>query len=268
LKAVHKATTDLEIYLVFNLMQSDLRCVIRSNILMEVHKRYISWQLAFVMRHLHARHLIHRDLKPANLLVNADSCIKVCDFGFARTLADNGQTKNILTEYVSTRWYRAPELVAGSENYDEGVDLWAIGCIVAELYLGRPLFPGNSTLNQMELIVAYTGMPSSEDIASMHTEYAGTILAQLSPNIQRTTLEQMIPEADTETLDFIKRFLTWNPSRRMTADEALSHPFLKEFALREDPTINLGELKARLTDEERFTVNDYRKYIYKNFISV
>jgi mitogen-activated protein kinase 15 len=266
LLAVHEASNNLDIYLVFELMKSDVHCVIRANILQDVHKRFITWQMAMAIRACHARHLIHRDLKPSNLLINSDSSIKLCDFGFARTFTDENVIDATMTDYVSTRWYRAPELIIGTEHYSEAVDLWAIGCIVAELIGGKPLFPGKSTLEQLEMVVSFTGRPSPSDIDSIYSPYAGTMISQLEFNIPRFTLEQRLPNADCETIDFIKKLLVWNPANRMNIDAALAHPFLAEFNYRSDVALNSEPLKASLKDTKKYTVNDYRRKIYKTFL--
>jgi cyclin-dependent kinase-like len=109
------------------------------------------FQILLATNYLHNHNIIHRDVKPENLLLSANGVLKVCDFGFARSLQ---QEQNMLyTDYVSTRWYRAPELLVGDANYNKEVDIWAIGCIFAELFNGMPLFPGDSDLHTLQLIL-------------------------------------------------------------------------------------------------------------------
>lgn len=131
-------------------MEADLHNVISQRILQDIHIRFVMYQLTKALKYLHSAELIHRDLKPSNILVNSDCNIKVCDFGLVRCLAaDKAGDCVVLTEEVATRWYRAPEVLLGSKSYDKPADIWSMGCILAEMLINKPIFPGNSTLNQL-----------------------------------------------------------------------------------------------------------------------
>ena len=148
LQNVIRAENDRDIYLVFDFMDTDLHAVIRANILEDIHKQYIVYQVLKCLKFMHSANLLHRDLKPSNLLLNSECHVKVADFGLARSLdTKETDTQPLLTDYVATRWYRAPEILLGSNKYTKGVDMWSMGCILAELLLGKPVFPGTSTLN-------------------------------------------------------------------------------------------------------------------------
>lgn len=162
---VIRAQNDKDIYLVFEYMDTDLHAVIKKgNLLKDIHKRYVMHQLLKATKYLHSGNVIHRDQKPSNILLDADCFVKLCDFGLARSLCQIQEDAGnpALTEYVATRWYRAPEILLGSTRYTKGVDMWSIGCILGEMLLGQPLFPGTSTINQIEKIMSAIPHPSPE----------------------------------------------------------------------------------------------------------
>lgn len=164
-----RAENDKDIYLVFEQMEVELHRLIREDILKEHHRRYVLYQVAKAIKYLHSAELIHRDLKPANVLVNSDCSAKLCDFGLVRSV-DRGFCEEddvVMTEYVATRWYRAPEILVGSPSYSKAIDIWSLGCMIAEMYKGKPLFDGTSTVDQLERILGWTGMPKKSDIDSL-----------------------------------------------------------------------------------------------------
>jgi mitogen-activated protein kinase 15 len=267
LLAVYKAANNIDLYVVFELLESDVHSVIRANILLDVHKRFIVWQMLIALKYCHYRKVIHRDLKPSNLLINSDSTVKLCDFGLARTFAEGNHSQVMMTDYVSTRWYRSPELIIGSNHYNEGVDMWAVGCIVAELYGGKPLFPGNSTIDQLERVVSLTGPPSASDVASMRSEFAQSMIAGLTYCHPRLSLKQKLPTADDDTVDFIEKMLVFNPDNRLTVIAALDHPFVAKFHNEEEEAVDDTPIQMTLNDDKRYTVADYRNKVYRNLLS-
>ena len=135
---------------------------------------------------MHSAELVHRDIKPANLLLDSNCLVKVCDFGLCRSVGQVQATSSVLTDYVATRWYRAPEILLGSTCYTKAVDIWSVGCILGEMLLGKPIFPGSSTMNQLDKIMEITGLPTQEDIASIKSPFAATMLDSLpSPKVKK-----------------------------------------------------------------------------------
>lgn len=224
---VIKAENDKDIYLVFDYMETDLHAVIRANILEDIHKQYIIYQLLKSVKYMHSGNVLHRDLKPSNILLNSDCLVKVADFGLARSIKfceENKEESQVLTDYVATRWYRAPEILLGSTRYTKGVDMWSIGCIMGELLGGKPMFPGNSTMNQLDKVIEVTGRPSTEDIEGIQSPFAATILESLPPSTPRS-LADLYPKASPEARDLLRRLLLFNPDKRITAEVSF-FPFL------------------------------------------
>jgi mitogen-activated protein kinase 15 len=218
LQNVIRAENDRDIYLVFDFMDTDLHAVIRANILEDIHKQYIIYQVLKCLKYMHSANLLHRDLKPSNLLLNSECHVKVADYGLARSLdtKEPDQTP-ILTDYVATRWYRAPEILLGSNKYTKGVDMWSLGCILAELLLGKPVFPGTSTLNQLDRVMELIGRPTQDDIDAIDCPLAQTMLESLPPTKPKR-LRDVFPTASDEALDLLKSLLHFNPHKRLTAD--------------------------------------------------
>lgn len=130
-------------------MDTDLTQIIKSDQpLTEEHYKFFLYQLLRGLKYIHSAQIVHRDLKPRNLLVNSNCDLKICDFGLARPLFQNIKA-NILTEYVATRWYRAPELLLSANHYTTSVDMWSVGCIFAEMLQRKPFLPGTDTKNQI-----------------------------------------------------------------------------------------------------------------------
>jgi serine/threonine protein kinase len=151
------------LYVVFELMESDLAQIIRSpQKLTDQHVQYFTYQMMASLKYLHETGIVHRDLKPRNILVNGNCLLKLADFGLARIYDGSNSSKIIaMTEYITTRWYRAPEILVGWSNYGAAIDLWAAGCIIGELIGRSPMFPGSDSLKQIQLIVQCLGKPDN-----------------------------------------------------------------------------------------------------------
>lgn len=145
-----------DVYLVADLMETDLHRIIYSKQKLSIdHVQYFIYQVLRGLKYIHSCHVLHRDLKPSNLLVNSNCDLKICDFGLARGIRgpdDDGRGGTmLLTEYVVTRWYRAPEIMLACHEYSYPIDVWSVGCIFAELILRKPYFPGDDYIDQVRV---------------------------------------------------------------------------------------------------------------------
>ncbi|GLT43254.1 hypothetical protein SLA2020_172180 [Shorea laevis] len=212
-----------DVYIATELMDTDLHQIIRSNQgLSEEHCQYFLYQILRGLKYIHSANVIHRDLKPSNLLLNANCDLKICDFGLARPAAEN----EFMTEYVVTRWYRAPELLLNSSDYNAAIDVWSVGCIFMELMNRKPLFPGRDHVHQMHLLIELLGTPTESDLGFVQNEDARRYIRQL-PSHQRQPLASVFPNVHPLAIDLVDRMLTFDPTRRITVEEALAHPYLE-----------------------------------------
>jgi len=200
------------------------------------------------MKYIHSASVVHRDLKPGNLLVNADCELKICDFGLARgynSAPDENPTA--MTEYVATRWYRAPEIMLAFRNYDTAIDVWSIGCIFAELILGKPLFKGKDYVDQLNKILdvlgrspptlsstagllplSMSGTPDGESVRRIASQKAYAYIQSLPPK-KTVPFSKLMPAADPQAIDLLTKMLTFDPTTRITVTEALEHPYLSVY---------------------------------------
>lgn len=210
-------------------MQTDLHRVIRTQKLTDDHCQYFVYQTLRALKSIHSAGIVHRDLKPANLLVNANCDLKVCDFGLARSVkacgTQGGKDIGMMTEYVATRWYRAPEIMLSFKMYTEAIDIWAVGCILAEMLTGRPLFPGRDYSHQLDLILDVIGTPTLEEFYGITSRRSRDYIRSL-PIRKRRPFTALFPQASVEAIDFLNKTLTFDPKKRLTVDEALEHPYI------------------------------------------
>lgn len=186
----------------------------------EIKIRNIIYQVLQGLAHMHKQNFFHRDLKPENILINEDN-VKIADFGLAKEI----RTRPPFTDYVATRWYRSPEVILKSKNYNSPIDIFAVGAIMAELYNSKPLFPGKSELEQMNKICEILGTPNQTDWAEGHL-LAGRINYKF-PSCKGQKLRNIIPRANDNAISLLESVLHFNPLKRPSAAQCLQHPYFQ-----------------------------------------
>lgn len=217
-----------DVYIVQCLMETDMYKLLKTQKLSNDHICYFLYQILRGLKYIHSANVLHRDLKPSNLLLNTTCDLKICDFGLARVADPEHDHTGILTEYVATRWYRAPEIMLNSKGYSKAIDLWSVGCILGEMLANRPLFPGKHYLDQLNHIMSVLGSPCSDDLSCIINEKARNYLKSL-PTKPKVSWQKVYPNASTKALELLDIMLTFNPSKRCSVEEALSHPYLEQY---------------------------------------
>ncbi|KAM3934477.1 mitogen-activated protein kinase 14 isoform 3-T3 [Leptodactylus fuscus] len=201
-----------DVYLVTHLMGADLNNIVKCQKLTDDHVQFLIYQ---ILRGL-------KDLKPSNLAVNEDCELKILDFGLAR------HTDEEMTGYVATRWYRAPEIMLNWMHYNQTVDIWSVGCIMAELLTGRTLFPGTDHIDQLKLILRLVGTPESELLQKISSEAARNYIQSL-PYMPKMNFEDVFLGANPQAVDLLEKMLVLDTDKRITATEALAHPYFAQY---------------------------------------
>lgn len=237
-------------FVVFELMPCDLsRVILSSAPLNAANVKYLMFQLLRGIQYLHTAGVLHRDLKPSNILVDSKCSLKICDFGLARAAfrAESDADMVLWTEYVATRWYRAPELIMPqANNYGAPIDVWSAGCIFAEMLLRAPLLPGDDELDQLRRITEFTGTPSLEVISRLRNPKAQAYLKSIKPRPPADISTIFPPGTDPEALQLVKAMLDFDPRKRISAYDALMTNYFKEWR---DP-LGFGPRPHALSEKE------------------
>jgi len=213
-------------YMIFEYVEHDLAGLIDANItLTEGEIKSLIQQILKAMWYLHTgpqgrKSIIHRDIKASNVLITKEGVVKLADFGLSRYLPKKTNETILLTNKVITRWYRPPELFLGSTNYGPEIDMWSVGCVMAELLLGRPIFPGETEVDQLELIFSIAGSPTKENWPDIenYKNWSTFKPKQAYPNILNEKFKKHSPLA----VELLKKLLTLDPKQRINVEEALN----------------------------------------------
>ncbi|XP_057644094.1 serine/threonine-protein kinase MAK isoform X2 [Chionomys nivalis] len=211
------------LYFIFEYMKENLYQLMkdRNKLFPESVIRNIMYQILQGLAFIHKHGFFHRDMKPENLLCMGPELVKIADFGLAREL----RSQPPYTDYVSTRWYRAPEVLLRSSVYSSPIDVWAVGSIMAELYTFRPLFPGTSEVDEIFKICQVLGTPKKSDWPEGY-QLASSMNFRF-PQCIPINLKTLIPNASSEAIQLMTEMLSWDPKKRPTASQALKHPYFQ-----------------------------------------
>lgn len=219
-------SSNAKLYLVFEFLDLDLKrymdALEEGKMLAKLKVKLFTYQLLCGISYCHSHRIVHRDLKPQNLLIGQDEVLKLADFGLARAF---GIPVRTYTHEVVTLWYRAPEILLGGKHYAPAVDIWSIGCIFAEMATGAPLFPGDSEIDELFRIFRVFGTPTEETWPGVSSlaDYKADF-----PAWSKVPLSTIVLQLDAHGLDLLEHMLVFNPARRITAKQALLHPFFDE----------------------------------------
>ncbi|KAH1235037.1 Mitogen-activated protein kinase MMK2 [Glycine max] len=245
-----------DVYIVYELMDTDLHQIIQSNQqLTDDHCRLLRG-----LKYVHSANVLHRDLKPSNLLLNANCDLKIADFGLARTTSET----DFMTEYVVTRWYRAPELLLNCSEYTAAIDIWSVGCILGEIITRQPLFLGKDYVHQLRLITELIGSPDDTSLGFLRSDNARRYVRQL-PQYPRQQFAARFPSMSPGAVDLLEKMLVFDPNRRITVEEALCHPYLA-------PLHDINEEPACVRpfsfdfEQPSFTEEDIKELIWRESV--
>ncbi|KAG2385533.1 hypothetical protein C9374_003348 [Naegleria lovaniensis] len=251
-----------DVYFVTELMEADLRDILSSDQpLTDQHVKYFIYQILLAVHYTQSANILHRDLKPENILLNSNCELKICDFGLARGI-DFDQDPRMSTNYVQTRWYRAPELILNNDFVSKETDMWSIGCIMAELMGRKVLFRGTCAVDQMRRIVTTLGTPNLEDIkgSDQGVEFMATL-----PKSEGKDFSKLFPSANPLAIDLLKRMLEFNYEKRITTEEAIRHQYFADL-FEESDIVNCDTLFDFAWEDKLVDSEDIKRECYDSII--
>ncbi|KRX01276.1 Protein kinase-like domain [Pseudocohnilembus persalinus] len=251
------------IYIITEFIDIDLYKVIKSGQnLTDEHIQFIIYQILKAVKYLHSANIVHRDLKPSNLLATERCEIRVCDFGLSRQINNLPQSQGDqnMTEYVVTRYYRAPEIMLSSHEYSKAVDIWSVGCTLAELLTKKILFKANNYIDQIKLIMKTLGKPGPSDLGFITNSNARKFVDQL-PDKEKVSVKTFIKYENEKALDLLDKMLTINPATRYSADQCLKHPYLSSLHDESDEPVFEGNIDFSFEDDTSLSLDQLRTMI-------
>lgn len=216
------------LYIYEELMDSDLDQIIKSEQeLSNAHCQNFVYQILCGLKYMHSAGVLHRDLKPNNILVNANCQLKICDFGLSRGYSDDfSENSQFTTEYIASRWYRAPELMLNYQGYSKAIDVWSAGCIFGELLGRAPVFAGTDYVNQLNRILQILGTPPEQTLRQIRSRNVRAYIQQLGV-VRGVSFSALFPNATPLAIDLLRQMLEFSPEVRITVEQALKHPYLE-----------------------------------------
>ncbi|KAG7522382.1 mitogen-activated protein kinase 12-like [Solea senegalensis] len=247
-----------DFYLVMPFMGTDLGKLMKLQRLSEEKIQYLVYQMLRGLKYIHSAGIIHRDLKPGNLAINQDCELKILDFGLAR------QADSEMTGYVVTRWYRAPEVILSWMHYTQTVDIWSVGCIMAEMLQGKPLFKGSDHLDQLTEIMKITGTPAQEFISKLESEDAKRYVKSLA-KVEKKELHKVFPTTNPQAVSVLEHMLLLDPESRATAAEALTLPYFAEF--RDPEEEKEAQLYDHSVDNTDLSLDQWKRHTFTEILT-
>lgn len=247
-----------QLYLVTHLMGADLNNIVKTQRLSDDHVQFLIYQILRGLKYIHSAGIIHRDLKPSNIAVNEDCELKILDFGLARP------TENEMTGYVATRWYRAPEIMLNWMHYNQTVDIWSVGCIMAELITGRTLFPGTDHIHQLNLILDLLGTPCDEFLQKISSESARNYIHSLPP-LKKRDFKDLFKGANPLAIDLLEKMLELDSDKRITAERALAHSYLAQYADPSDEPVS--QAYDQSFEDMELPVEKWKELVYEEVMN-
>ncbi|XP_062928693.1 mitogen-activated protein kinase 12 [Mobula hypostoma] len=247
-----------DLYLVMPFMGTDLSKLMKHERLTEDRIQFLVYQVLKGLKYIHSAGIIHRDLKPGNLAINEDCELKILDFGLAR------HADQEMTGYVVTRWYRAPEVILNWMHYTQTVDIWSVGCIMAEMITTRPLFKGIDHLDQLTEIMKITGTPTQDFVQKLQSQDAKNYIKSL-PRVPKKDFKAVFANVNQVAVNLLEMMLVLDAEKRITAAEALAHPYFEQYRDPEEETV--AKVYDNSFDNVDLTIEEWKCHTYEEVVN-